>query len=579
MSLEPGGRLDPDGEWKHDTVLDLGWGRLVFGNTFTDHDDLGQVLRDETSGRRDICIYLTDPHILVALHPADFFIDPSLTYRRELTEPVPWPDSELVRIEEATEEDLPRINRIYQMNKMVPAELDQMLHNRREEPGVTYFVARDDRGAVIGTVTAIDHKQVVGPAAHGAGLWCLAVDPDNVVPGVGGMLTDAVCAWAYRRGLEFVDLSVMYDNTPAITLYERRGFQQVPVLSVKRKNSINEALFAAPPTEGLDDLNPYARIIADEAIRRGIRVRILDPHTGYLELEHGSRTVITQESLSQYTSAVAMSRCQDKRVTRAVVEEVGVRVPRGVAATFGPADLEFLAEVGSVVVKPARGEQGAGITIGVETAEELEAALNRAGGHGAEILLEEFCTGEDLRVLVIDGKVVAAAIRRPARVIGDGKKTVRELIEYTSRRRQAATGGESRIPMDDLTTSYVEQQGHTMDEVLEAGTVLPVRRTANLHTGGTLHDVTEELHPELAKAALTSAKAIGIPVTGIDLLVPAADQPEYVFIEANERPGLANHEPNPTAQAFISYLFPNTHEQPYAWHPGTAPEPEEEPAG
>ncbi len=106
------------------------------------------MLRDETSGRRDICIYLTDPHILVALHPADFFIDPSLTYRRELTEPVPWPDSELVRIEEATEEDLPpRINRIYQMNKMVPpAELDQMLHNRREEPGVTYFVARDDRG-------------------------------------------------------------------------------------------------------------------------------------------------------------------------------------------------------------------------------------------------------------------------------------------------------------------------------------------------------------------------------------------------------------------------------------------------
>ncbi len=90
--------------------------------------------------------------------------------------------------------------------------------------------------------------------------------------------------------------------------------------------------------------------------------------------------------------------------------------------------------------------------------------------------------------------------------------------------------------MDDLTTSYVEQQGHTMDEVLEAGTVLPVRRTANLHTGGTLHDVTEELHPELAKAALTSAKAIGIPVTGIDLLVPAADQPEYVFIERTSAP-------------------------------------------
>ncbi|MDY3198108.1 MAG: N-acetylglutaminylglutamine synthetase, partial [Pseudomonadaceae bacterium] len=94
------------------------------------------------------------------------------------------------------------------------------------------------------------------------------------------------------------------------------------------------------------------------------------------------------------------------------------------------------------------------------------------------------------------------------------------------------------------------------DSVLPANQVLQVRRTANLHTGGVLVDVTSELHPDLAEAAIQAARALEIPVVGMDLLVPAADQPDYVIIEANERPGLANHEPQPTAECFIDLLFP-----------------------
>ena len=99
-----------------------------------------------------------------------------------------------------------------------------------------------------------------------------------------------------------------------------------------------------------------------------------------------------------------------------------------------------------------------------------------------------------------------------------------------------------------------------------------MRRTANLHQGGTIHDVTATVHPELCRVGVEAAAAIGIPVTGIDLLVPDVTAAEYAFIEANERPGLANHEPQPTAKAFVDYLFPGTPAVPQAWTPTEAPD-------
>ncbi|WP_445278120.1 hypothetical protein, partial [Streptomyces sp. DSM 41033] len=108
--------------------------------------------------------------------------------------------------------------------------------------------------------------------------------------------------------------------------------------------------------------------------------------------------------------------------------------------------------------------------------------------------------------------------------------------------------------MDDVTKGTVADAGWSFDDVLPEGERLRVRRTANLHQGGTIHDVTAEVNPELCRVAVTAAEALGIPVTGIDLLVPDVTGREYVFIEANERPGLANHEPQPTAAAFVDFL-------------------------
>jgi GNAT-family acetyltransferase (TIGR03103 family) len=405
----------------------------------------------------------------------------------------------------------------------------------------------------------VDHSLAFGDPEDGTSLWCLAVDAQDAPPGTGEALVRVLAERYAARGRTYLDLSVLHDNAAAIALYRKLGFGQVNAVCVKRKNPINSPLFAARPPQ-LEDLNPYARLIADEALRRGIRVEVTDAEFGELRLTLGGRSVLTRESLSEFTSAVAMSRCDDKRVTRRLMERAGVRVPRGANAGEGRLDeaLALLEDVGDVVVKPARGEQGRGITVGVRNRAALERAVALAAQFCPDVLVEELVAGEDLRVVVIDHRVVAAAVRRPAEVVGDGRSRVRELIERTSRRRARATGGESTIPVDETTAEVVADAGFALDDVPRSGERIRVRRTANLHTGGTIDDVTDRLHPEIAEAAVRASRAIGIPVTGLDFLVPDLDGPEHVFIEANERPGLANHEPQPVAARFVDLLFPET---------------------
>ncbi|MBV8930256.1 MAG: N-acetylglutaminylglutamine synthetase [Mycobacteriaceae bacterium] len=556
-----------------DVVIDLGWGRLVFGQTFADPVTLDAVLRGEGPGRRDICMYAREPHVLVARSPHELFIDPSHTYRLRFsgaglsTSPT---GITLRALESAADADA--MNRVYVRCNMVPAPVDVIWNNHVSCDSLSYLVAvREHDDKVVGTVTGVDHERLFNDPERGSSLWSLAIDPEAGLPGVGEALTRALAEQFRTRGRAYVDLSVVHDNAAAIALYEKLGFRRVPVLGIKRKNAINEPLFTPGPPETVDDLNPYARIVADEAMRRGIQVQVLDAETGELRLTHGGRSVITRESLSEFTSAIAMSRCDDKRLTRRIAAEAGIVVPKGRLATFDSHDHAFVAEAGDVVVKPIRGEQGRGVTVGVNGPDELDAALARAREHCPEVLIEQRARGDDLRLVVIDGRVVAAALRMPAEVIGTGAHTVRDLIEAQSRRRSAATGGESRIPLDEVTEATVRGAGWSFDDVLPQDTRLKVRRTANLHQGGTIHDVTAEVHPELCRVAVAVAGAIGIPVTGVDLLVPDVTGDEYVFIEANERPGLANHEPQPTAAAFVDFLFPHHPGVPQPWTPKTAP--------
>lgn len=541
-------------------TLDCGWGRLLFAQTFEDNDALLAEIREEAPASRDIAFYVRDPHVLLALTPQEIFLDPSHTYRLDLSS---YRGSNRrmrgVTIRRfASDADVEGINAVYGSCGMVQVRPD-FFSTERDNRAVTYFIAQDDlTGQIVGTVTGIDHQRLFDDPERGASLWCLAVHPQAGQPGIGEKLLRKLAEHFQARGLRHVDLSVMYDNDKAIKLYEKLGFRRVPLFVVKRKNAINEKFFALP-IESYDALNPYAKLIVDEALRRGIHVEITDAEGGFFRLSHGGRSIHCRESLSELTSSVAMSICDDKATTHRFVSEAGIVVPEQMDAEAGEARMEaFLARHGKLVVKPARGEQGRGISVGVTTMQALKAAIRQARTVCERVLLEACFEGEDLRLVVIDRKLVAAAVRRPPRIVGDGKSTVRTLIDVQSRRRAAATGGESRIPIDAETKRCLAEQGLSLDAVLEDGRETVVRKAANLHAGGTIHDVTARVHPKLVEAACRAAEAIDIPVVGIDFMVRDPERPDYVFIEANERPGLANHEPQPTAERFVDLLFPST---------------------
>jgi len=563
-SIDPRRAADPPhgrsaaGEAQQDVAVDCGWGRLLFGQTFADARDLAHALESEEEGRRDVAFYVAEPHVLLARAPLSLFLDPSHTFRLSLAEPVANPSTDLIRPARADNDDEAAINRIYAARGMVPLREGFLKDVADAADGaVTLLVAVDPvEHHVCGVVMGIDHALAFNDPENGSSLWALAVDPQAHPCSLGRDLALALATQLRAGGRSFMDLSVLCDNREAIALYDKLGFTQVSAFCVKKKNSINEKLFVGERPE--DELNIYARIIIDEARRRGIGVEVEDAAAGLFKLVLGGRAIACRESLSDLTSAVALSRCDDKALTRRLLSAQGLRCPDQIVVTDDNSVTDFFGRYGRVVVKPAEGEQGRGVQVDLRSLSEVHRAVREARTVCDTVLMEEFVDGDDLRIIVIEGKVVAGAIRKPAAVVGDGRGTITALIERQSRRRAAATRGESHIPVDAETERCVRAGGHEMADVLPAGEVLAVRKTANLHTGGTIHDVTVALHPHIREAAERAAAVLDIPVVGFDFLVPDVNGSEYVIIEANERPGLANHEPQPTAERFVDLLFPQT---------------------
>ena len=540
-------------------AVHCGWGRLLIGHTFPDPASLADELLNEQPGERDIALYVAAPQQVLAQSPQQLFLDPSDTLRLWFTDYRPATRVfRGFRIRRAQNDaDWSAINSLYLMRNMLP--IDSTLLTARHQGGPVYWIAEDeDSGAVIGSVMGLNHHTAFHDPENGSSLWCLAVDPQCSRPGVGEVLVRHLIEHFMSRSLSYLDLSVLHDNQQAKNLYGKLGFRNLSTFAIKRKNGINQPLFLGPGPEA--GLNPYARILVEEAYRRGIDVQIDDASSGLFTLSHGGRRIRCKESLTDLTSSISMSLCQDKSLTHKTLSLAGLNVPTQQMAGNADDNLAFLEEHGRIVVKPLDGEQGNGVAVDLASFEQVQAAVEVARSFDHRVLLESFHPGLDLRIVVIGFEMVAAAIRRPAQVIGDGHHSILQLIEAQSRRRQAATEGESRIPQDAETLRAVQAAGYEYDSVLPAGELLAVRKTANLHTGGCLEDVTAILHPVLKDAAIRAARALDIPVVGLDMMVSAADQPEYVFIEANERAGLANHEPQPTAERFIDLLFP--HSQP-----------------
>lgn len=411
---------------------------------------------------------------------------------------------------------------------------------------------------ILGFVMGVDHSQVFNDPENGSSLWSLAVDPHCQVSGVGEALTRHLIEYFQMQGRSYMDLSVMHDNKLAIQLYKKLNFVKVPVFTVKMKNIINKKLYSN--TTEVDAYNPYAQIIINEAVKRGLRVEDFDVKMGCFYIYSGQRKIRCRESLTDLTSAYSHMLCENKNLTRKILNQFHIKTPK-VCSDLSESSLkDFLQKNKKVVIKPLSGEQGRDVYVGVDNYSRLQQVLSLLKNKYVEdqVLVESMASGEDVRIMVINYKFVAAAVRRPPQVVGTGEHTLRQLIEKQSRRRKAVTGGESQIPIDEELINCLNEQGYELNSILPAKKKLVVRKACNLHQGGTIEDITQVIDNKIKQVCEVAAKALEIPVVGLDLMMPDLSGKEYSVIEANERPGLANHEPQPVVESFIDFLFPET---------------------
>ncbi|MFL5559334.1 MAG: cyanophycin synthetase [Gemmatimonadaceae bacterium] len=316
-------------------------------------------------------------------------------------------------------------------------------------------------------------------------------------------------------------------------------------------------------------LGPSTAAVVEEAKRRWIPVRRLNNYS-LVQLGLGKNLRRIQATLSDYTSAIAVEIAQDKDDTKRVLGNIGLPVPKGDVARSFERAVEIADEIGyPVILKPLDANQGRGISGQIDNEHVLHEAWNEAREFGDRIVIEQYAEGRDHRVLVINGKVVACAERIPARVTGDGSSTIAQLIERENRDPRRGVGHTktlTKLPADERTTCFLRKQGLTLESVPQNGQVVYLRGTANLSTGGTAVDRTDEMHPDNITACEMAAGIIGLDIAGIDLLTPDISVPfresGAVIIEVNAGPGIRMHThptegtPRNVGAPIIDMLYP-----------------------
>jgi cyanophycin synthetase len=316
-------------------------------------------------------------------------------------------------------------------------------------------------------------------------------------------------------------------------------------------------------------LGPSTGAIVRAAHARGIPTRRLN--TGSMvQLGYGSRQRRILAAQTDCTGAIAEEIAQDKDMTRGLLRSVGVPVPSGRPVTSAEDAWAAAEEIGvPVVVKPQYGSQGRGVATNLTTQEQVMAAFKAASHESNYIMVERFAPGADYRLLVVGDRVVAAARREPAHVIGDGHHTIAQLVEIVNtdpRRGDDHATVLSKIKLDAIALGVLTDQGFTPDSVPPAGTTVLIRRNANLSTGGTAADVTNRVHPEVAARAIEAAKVVGLDVSGVDIVAVDISKPLEeqggIIVEVNASPGLRMHlepssgSPRPVGEAIVAQLFP-----------------------
>ncbi|MFZ2739667.1 MAG: cyanophycin synthetase [Burkholderiaceae bacterium] len=332
--------------------------------------------------------------------------------------------------------------------------------------------------------------------------------------------------------------------------------------------NLNAALNELRDLDESTRLGPSTKAIVDAALAKNIPYRRMTEGS-MIMFGWGSRQRRVQAAEMDITSAIAESIAQDKQLTKKLLSAAGVPVPLG-RSVSSPNDAWAAAgEIGlPVVIKPKDGNQGKGVTVNINSREQLLSAYQIAKQFRDDVLIEKYLPGNDFRLLVVGDKLVAAARRDPPTVVGDGQHSIAFLVDQINQDPRRGSGHATpltKIPLDEIALSCLSKQGLTLDQIPPKGTRVALRNNANLSTGGSATDVTDDVHPEVAARAVAAARMVGLDICGVDVVCDTVHRPLETqgagVVEVNAAPGLRMHlspsygKSRPIGEAIISSMF------------------------
>ena len=304
---------------------------------------------------------------------------------------------------------------------------------------------------------------------------------------------------------------------------------------------------------GLEGMELSTQLLLREAVKRGVSFEILDRKENFIRFQRDENIQYvkqaTKTSLDNYASVLAM---ENKLVTKKILDEHGIRVPRGMEYTNAEdAKTDFLIHQGkAIVIKPNQTNFGLGITILKENTDEetYQRAVDIAFEHDSTILIEEFIAGKEFRMFVIGDEVVGILHRVPANVTGDGTKTIRELVELKNQDPLRGKGYRTpleKIRLEEAEAMFLKQQGKDFDTIPASGETVYLRENSNISTGGDSIDFTDDIPDSYKQIAVRAAQALNVVITGLDMIIPdvsaEATDDNYAIIELNFNPAIHIH--------------------------------------
>ncbi|MGA7936186.1 MAG: cyanophycin synthetase [Kovacikia sp.] len=316
-----------------------------------------------------------------------------------------------------------------------------------------------------------------------------------------------------------------------------------------------------PKAELEKDLDDLMKLRAEAALGASTEALVREAETlgiPWIQLEtfdllqfgYGKYQKRIQAALTSHSNVLGVELACDKESTKQILANLGVPVPLGIVVNSFNELEDAIHRLGGypIVIKPLNGNHGRGITIDIQSWEQAAVAYDRARDISKGVIVEHFYQGRDHRILVVNHKVVAVAERVPAHVVGNGTATIAQLVEQENQDFRRGKGHDNmltQIQLDGATDEMLSRQGYTLDTILQPGEICYLRATANLSTGGTAIDRTDDIHPETIWMAERVSRIIGLDVAGIDVITTDITSPLHeadgVIVEVNAAPGLRMH--------------------------------------